>query len=223
MNAVIVEDDPHIRRFVRAALESEGWRVHEAASLQRGLIEAGQRKPDLVLLDLGLPDGDGVTFIRAFREWSGMPLLVLSARAEEHDKVAALDAGADDYLAKPFGVHELLARVRANMRRVRTASQGSAITFGHATVDLAARVVHRDGCEVHLTPVEFRLLAILVSNAGRVCTHRQLLAEVWGPNHVESTQYLRVYMGNLRRKLEADPAQPAHILTETGIGYRLKM
>ncbi len=220
--AIIIEDDPKIRAFVSAALESHDWRVHEAGTLKRGLIEAGQRKPDLVLLDLGLPDGDGVQFIREFREWSGMPVIVLSARSDEADKVAALDAGADDYLVKPFGVAELLARVRANTRRVRAADASHVLEFGDIRIDLAARAVTRDGAEVHLTPIEYRLLAHLVTHAGRVCTHRQILREVWGPGHAEDAQYLRVFMAALRRKLERDPAQPAHILTETGIGYRLK-
>lgn len=220
--AVVIEDDPQIRRFVRAALEGEGWRVHEAETLKRGLIEAGQRKPDLVLLDLGLPDGNGVDFIRSFRQWSGMPVIVLSARSDESDKVTALDAGADDYLIKPFGVAELLARVRANLRRIRTADASHLFSFGDVCVDLSARTVARAGQPVHLTPIEYRLLAHLVANAGRVCTQRQILREVWGPGHGEDAQYLRVFMAALRRKLEADPAQPAHILTETGIGYRLK-
>ncbi|MBK6009408.1 two-component system response regulator KdpE [Ramlibacter ginsenosidimutans] len=222
--ALIVEDEPQIRRFVRSALEAEGWQVHEAGTQQRGLIEAGTRKPDLLVLDLGLPDGDGMDLIRDVRAWSSVPIIVLSARADESDKVAALDAGADDYLTKPFGVGELLARVRANLRRPRAvAADGDepVARFGAIEVDPRARIVRRDGAEVHLTPIEYRLLSVLVANAGRVLTHRQLLREVWGPSHAEQSHYLRIYMGHLRQKLEADPAQPKHLLTETGVGYRL--
>ena len=224
--ALIIEDEPQIRRFVRAALESEGWQVHEAATQQRGLIEAGTRKPDLLVLDLGLPDGDGMDLIRDVRGWSTVPIIVLSARADETDKVAALDAGADDYLTKPFGVGELLARVRANLRRPRAVGSEGAepvFRFGSVEVDARLRLVRRDGVEVHLTPIEYRLLSVLVANAGRVLTHRQLLREVWGPSHAEQSHYLRIYMGHLRQKLEADPAQPRHLLTETGVGYRLVM
>jgi two-component system KDP operon response regulator KdpE len=224
--ALIVEDEPQIRRFVREALEAKGWQVHEAASRQRGLVEAGTRKPDLIVLDLGLPDGDGLDLIREVRGWSSVPIVVLSARADEADKIAALDAGADDYLTKPFGVGELLARVRANLRRPRAvAAEGEGadfvFRFGGVEVDQHTRVVRRDGAEVHHTPIEYRLLAVLIANAGRVLTHRQLLREVWGPSQAGQNHYLRIYMGNLRRKLEADPAQPRHLLTETAVGYRL--
>jgi two-component system, OmpR family, KDP operon response regulator KdpE len=220
--ALIVEDEPQIRRFVRSALEAEGWQVHEAGTQQRGLIEAGTRKPDLIVLDLGLPDGDGIALIHDVRGWSPVPIVVLSARTDEADKIAALDAGADDYLTKPFGVGELLARVRANLRRPRgTAAEDAVFRFDNVEVDQAARIVRRDGREVHLTPIEYRLLCVLVANAGRVLTHRQLLREVWGPSHAQQTHYLRIYMGNLRQKLEADPAQPRHLLTETAVGYRL--
>jgi two-component system KDP operon response regulator KdpE len=223
--ALIVEDEPQIRRFVRAALEAEGWQVHEAATRQRGVIEAGTRKPDLVVLDLGLPDGDGMELIRDVRGWSSVPIVVLSARAGEEDKIAALDAGADDYLTKPFGVGELLARVRANLRRPRAVGgefEGDApMRFGKVEVDRRARIVRRAGVEVHLTPTEYRLLTVLVANAGRVLTHRQLLREVWGPSHADQSHYLRIYMGHLRQKLEDDPAQPRHLLTETAVGYRL--
>jgi two-component system KDP operon response regulator KdpE len=223
--ALIVEDEPQIRRFVRAALEAEGWQVHEAASLQRGLIEAGTRHPSVIVLDLGLPDGDGVDLIRDVRTWSPVPIVVLSARADETDKIEALDAGADDYLTKPFGAGELLARLRANLRR-RAALDGAApadavFRFGDVEVDPRARIVRRGGAEVHLTPTEYRLLGALVANAGRVMTHRQLLREVWGPASAEQNHYLRIYMGHLRQKLEADPAQPKHLLTETAVGYRL--
>ena len=227
--AVVIEDEPQIRRFVRAALEGEGWQVHEADTLRRGLTEAGTRKPDLLVLDLGLPDGDGVDLIRDVRGWSGVPIIVLSARSDEGDKIAALDAGADDYLTKPFGMGELLARVRANVRRPRVAAADGAevaaadavFHFGEVEVDRAARLVRRKGAEVHLTPIEYRLLQVLINHAGRVLTHRQLLREVWGPSHAEQSHYLRIYMGHLRQKLEVDPAQPRHLLTETAVGYRL--
>jgi two-component system KDP operon response regulator KdpE len=221
--ALVLEDEREIRQFVRQALQSEGWQVVEAGTVRQGLIEAGTRRPDLVIADLGLPDGDGVDFIRELRTWSGVPVIVLSARTDESDKVAALDAGADDFITKPFGVAELLARTRANLRRVRAgrAAPDSTFRFGDVEVDLAARVVSKRGAEVHLTPIEYRLLGVLIANVGRVLTHPTLLREVWGPSHAQSTHYLRVYMGNLRQKLEDDPAQPDHILTETGVGYRL--
>ena len=227
--AVVIEDEPHIRRFVRAALESEGWVVHEAGTAQKGLTETGTRKPDVLVLDLGLPDGDGLDVIRDVRGWSGVPIIVLSARTDESDKIAALDAGADDYLTKPFGVGELLARVRANLRRPRAATADGApaggpeavFCFGDVQVDRAARLVRRSGLEVHLTPIEYRLLSVLMANVGRVLTHRQLLRDVWGPSHVGQSHYLRIYMGHLRQKLERDPTQPVHLLTETAVGYRL--
>ena len=222
--AVVIEDEPQIRRFVRAALEGEGWQVHEAATLQRGLAEAGTRKPDLLVLDLGLPDGDGLELIRDVRGWSAVPIIVLSARIDEADKIAALDAGADDYLTKPFGTGELLARVRANLRRPRRATGEEPepqFRFGEVELDRTARLVRRAGVEVHLTPIEYRLLSVLAAHAGRVLTHRQLLREVWGPSHTDQSHYLRIYMGHLRQKLEADPAQPRHLLTETAVGYRL--
>jgi len=229
--AILIEDEPQIRRFVRSALEGEGWVVHEADTVKRGLADSGTRKPDLLIVDLGLPDGDGLDLIRDVRGWSNVPIVVLSARSDETDKIAALDAGADDYLTKPFGVGELLARVRANLRRPRSAS-GEPSTqvasevdplfrFGEVEVDRQARLVRRNGVEVHLTPIEYRLLTVLIANVGRVLTHRQLLIKVWGPAHEDHSHYLRIYMGHLRQKLERDPAQPEHLLTETAVGYRL--
>jgi two-component system KDP operon response regulator KdpE len=221
--ALVLEDEREIRRFVRVSLESVGWQVFEADTLKGGLVEAATRRPDLVIADLGLPDGDGVDFIRGLRAWSSVPIIVLSARTDERDKVLALDAGADDFITKPFGTAELLARTRANMRRVRAGRtpDGAIFRFGDVEIDLAARIVRKAGTEVHLTPIEYRLLGVLVANAGRVLTHPYLLREVWGPTHADRTHYLRVYMGNLRQKLEADAAQPRHIVTETGVGYRL--
>ena len=227
--AIVIEDEPQIRRFVRGALEAEGWQVFEAGTAQQGLTEAGTRKPDLLVLDLGLPDRDGLEVIRDVRGWSKVPIIVLSARVDEVDKIAALDAGADDYLTKPFGVGELLARVRANLRRPRPGSGDGrndeeadpVFRFGEVEIDRLARVVRRGGIEVHLTPIEYRLLSVLIANVGRVLTHRQLLREVWGPSHAEQSHYLRIYMGHLRQKLESDPAQPRYLLTETAVGYRL--
>ncbi len=221
--AVLIEDEQQIRRFVRTSLEAEGWSVFEAQTLKAGLVEAGTRKPDLVVLDLGLPDGDGIDLIGDLRSWSSVPIIVLSARSAEQEKIKALDAGADDYLTKPFGVGELLARVRAALRR-RSAPgdvRNSTFSFGDVAIDLVARVVRKQGEQVHLTPIEYRLLTVLAANAGRVLTHRQLLRDVWGPSHVESSHYLRVYMGHLRAKLEDDPTRPRYLLTETAVGYRL--
>ena len=219
---LVVEDESDIRRFVRLALESEGHEVHEADSCKRGLIDAGTRRPDLLVLDLGLPDGDGVDLIRDLRGWSTMPVIVLSARTGESDKIAALDAGADDYLVKPFGAGELLARVRAQLRRQAGAGTGgeAVLSFGEVTLDLARRVVERSGVPVHLTPIEYRLLTHLCAQPDRVLTHRQLLKSVWGPSHIEDTHYVRVHMAKLRAKLEADASRPRHLLTEVGVGYR---
>jgi len=219
---LVVEDEPDIRRFLRSALASEGYRVVEAESGRRGQAEAGSHKPDLAIVDLGLPDMDGVELIRRIRAWSPMPIVVLSARAQEHSKIEALDAGADDYVTKPFGVGELLARLRTALRRAARPAQGGApLRFGEVELDLERRRVTRSGAEVHLTPIEFRLLACLAQHLGLVVTHRQLLREVWGPSHVEHAHYLRIYMKQLRDKLEADPVQPKYLLTDTGIGYRL--
>lgn len=225
MRVLVVEDDRHIRQFVASALESEGYRVAVAGSARQAGIELGLRQPSLIVLDLGLPDQDGIEFIRDYREWSAVPILVLSARSLETEKVAALDAGADDYLTKPFGVSELLARVRALMRR-RTAEneqEQPLIHFGDFEIDCVGRSVRRGGEVVHLTQIEYRLLLCLATHPGRVMTHRQLLAQVWGAQAVESHQYLRVYVGHLRQKIESDPTQPRHILTETGVGYRFQL
>ncbi|MEC5208436.1 two-component system response regulator KdpE [Vogesella urethralis] len=220
---LVIEDEAVIRRFVKAALEEDGHRVYEADSVARGLIEAGTRKPDLVVLDLGLPDGDGVALLLDLRSWSSVPVIVLSARVDEGDKIAALDAGADDYLTKPFGTGELQARVRAQLRRrgSSAASESDKVTLGDVVVDLGLRSVSRGGEPLHLTQLEYRLLVALIAQRGKVLTHRQLLKEVWGPAHVEHNHYLRIYMAHLRQKLEQDPAQPRFLLTETGVGYRL--
>jgi two-component system KDP operon response regulator KdpE len=219
---LVVEDEPEIRRFLRAALGAEGYRVVESASGRRGSIDAGTHKPDLVIVDLGLPDVDGVDVIRHIRAWSPMPIVVLSARVQEQAKIEALDAGANDYVTKPFGVGEMLARVRAGLRHaVRSASGAGVLRFGVAVVDLERRMASRGGEDVHLTPLEFRLLATLARNHGMVVTHRQLLTEVWGPTHASDTHYLRIYMKQLREKLEIDPLRPRYLVTETGVGYRL--
>lgn len=220
---LLVEDEKQIRRFVRVALEEEGFQVFEAETVRQGLVEAGTRHPDIVILDLGLPDQDGVEFIRDLRGWSELPVIVLSARSDETNKIEALDAGADDYLTKPFGVGELLARVRVALRRRdRKQDERTAIVeFCGVHMDMVNRTVIRDQQSIHLTPIEYRLLTILARNAGRVITHRQILQEVWGPSHVEHAHYLRIYMSQLRHKLEENPAQPQCLLTEAGIGYRL--
>ena len=220
---ILVEDERQIRRFVRTALEAEGWSVFETDTLRQGLVDAGTRKPDLIILDLGMPDGDGMEFLHDLRGWSSVPVIVLSARVGEQDKIEALDAGADDYLTKPFGVGELLARVRAASRRRRDAGAGlgSVFEFGDVKIDLSLRTVEKSGALIHLTPIEYRLLTLLIANCGKVLTHRQILREVWGPSHTDDGHYVRVYMGHLRQKLEDEPAQPRHILTETAVGYRL--
>ena len=223
IKVVLIEDEPQIARFVRLSLEGEGMAVHEATTGRQGLLEAATRRPDLAIVDLGLPDIDGLEVIRSLRSWSDMPVIVLSARSREEEKVAALDAGADDYLAKPFGVSELLARIRAHLRR-RGGVNGSVeslVRFGTIELDLARRQVLRDGEPVRLPRVEYRLLTTLVRDSGMVLSPRPLLSDVWGPSHVESPHYLRIYIGHLRHKLERDPAQPEYIVTETGVGYRL--
>jgi two-component system KDP operon response regulator KdpE len=219
---VLIEDEPQIRRFLRATLGSQGYRLFEAATGADGLVEAASRQPDVVIVDLGLPDVDGLEVIRRLREWSTVPIIVLSARGREADKVAALDLGADDYVSKPFGADELLARVRVALRhKAGVAREDAVFTTGDLRVDLGRRRVFVRDQEVKLTPTEYRLLTTLVRHAGRVLTHRQLLKEVWGPNQAEEAHYLRVYMAQLRRKIEADPARPRYLLTEPGVGYRL--
>jgi two-component system, OmpR family, KDP operon response regulator KdpE len=222
---LLVEDELPIRKFLGASLSSAGYRLDEAATGNEALKRASQSPPDLVILDLGLPDMDGQEVLKRLREWLAAPILVLSARDQEQQKITALDHGADDYLTKPFSTGELLARIRAALRHAARVDAGepgeTKYEIGALKVDLAARRVFTDGIEVHLTPIEFKLLTTLVHSAGKVLTHRQLLKEVWGPQQVEETHYLRVFMANLRRKLEADPAQPRYLLTEQGIGYRL--
>lgn len=219
---LVVEDEQEIRRFIAQTLERAGYSVSGAGGVEQALAGAVANRPDLVLLDLGLPDGDGAEFVRRVRDWSRMPVLVLSARSDEADKIRALDAGADDYLTKPFSVGELLARVRALLRRAEAGANAGAarVHFGEIDVDLVRRVVLRGGEPVHLTAREYRLLVVLLANAGTVMTHRRLLQEVWGAGYADSTHYLRVYVAHLRQKLETDPAQPAHLRTEIGVGYR---
>jgi two-component system KDP operon response regulator KdpE len=220
---LVIEDEPQMRRFLKASLEAHDYRLVEAVTAREGLAQAAGRNPDAILLDLGLPDLDGIELTRRLREWSRIPVIVISARGREQDKIAALDAGADDYLTKPFGLGELLARLRVALRRV--AANGGAepvLVIGDLKVDLGARLVYRGGQEVHLTPIEYKLLATLARHAGKVLTHRMLLKEVWGPNAVEHTHYVRVYMTQLRHKLEDDPSRPRYLLTESGVGYRLR-
>ncbi|WP_047533444.1 two-component system response regulator KdpE [Methylotenera sp. N17] len=222
-NIVLIEDDAQIRRFVSSALESECFTVYSSETGKKGLIEIGTRKPDAVILDLGLPDIDGLEIIRETRNWSNIPIIILSARTQEQEKVAALDAGADDFLSKPFGTQELIARLRAQLRRsnmVGEVSHHGIYDFGNINVDLPKRLVTKNNQLVHLTPIEFRLFSELIKNAGRVVTQRQLLKEVWGPSYVENEHYLRIYMSHLRQKLEDDPTQPEHFITEIGIGFR---
>lgn len=221
---LVVEDEPQMRRFLRASLTSHGFKLIEAASAQEAMTLATSHNPELILLDLGLPDEDGIALTRRFREWSRAPIIVISARGREADKVEALDAGADDYLTKPFGVNELLARMRVALRHVQQLGSTPApvLEVGALRIDLSRREITIDGRDVRLTPMEYRLLVLLAQNAGKVLTHRMLLKEVWGPGHIDDTHYLRVYMTQLRRKLELDPAQPKLLTTEPGVGYRLR-
>jgi two-component system, OmpR family, KDP operon response regulator KdpE len=222
---VLIEDEPQIRRFLRITVASAGYRLYEAGTGADGLLEAATRQPDLVILDLGLPDMDGLEVIRRLREWTAVPILVLSARGQEQDKIAALDAGADDYVSKPFGAGELLARMRVALRHLAQAGrEHGEVSFdvGDLHVDLLRRQVQVGGQEVHLTPIEYKLLTAMIRHAGKVLTHRHLLKEVWGPHSVEQAHYVRVYMAQLRRKIEANPAQPRYLLSEPGVGYRLR-
>lgn len=221
---IVIEDEAQIRRFLRTTLTSEGYQVIEAATGKQGLTEATTRKPDLIILDLGLPDMDGVEVVKGVRTWSSVPIIILSARSQEGDKISALDAGADDYLVKPFGVGELLARIRVALRHVFTsanADEEGVFSVEELKVDMVHRKVTVSGVEIHLTPIEYRLLAVLIKHAGKVLTHQLLLKEVWGPNYVERAHYLRIYMGILRHKLEQDSARPRFLLTEVGVGYKL--
>jgi two-component system KDP operon response regulator KdpE len=222
---LVVEDEPQMRRLLRATLSAHGYRVLEAETAAEGIRLATSHNPTLVLLDLGLPDGDGFDLARRLREWSQTPIIVISARGREGDKVEALDAGADDYLTKPFGVGELLARMRVALRHALR-SEGTAtpqvLEFGPLRIDLVRREVTRAGQEVHLTPIEYKLLALLAQNAGKVLTHRQILKQVWGPTHADHTHYVRVHMAELRKKIEAEPARPKLLVTEPGVGYRLR-
>jgi two-component system KDP operon response regulator KdpE len=222
---LLIEDEPQMRRFLRTALESNDYRLVEAGTAREGLAHAAARNPDVILLDLGLPDRDGLEVARELREWSGTPIIVISARGQEADKVKALDLGADDYLTKPFGVEELLARIRVSLRhaaRPPGAVPEPIFESGELRVDLPNRRVWHADKEVHLTPTEYKLLVTLVRHAGKVLTHRMLLKEVWGPNYVNQAHYVRVYLAQLRQKIEADPARPRLLLTEPGVGYRLK-
>ncbi len=222
---LLIEDEPQMRRFLRITLQSQGYRFVEAATAKEGLMQATTRNPDVVLLDLGLPDLDGLEVTKRLREWSQTPIIVISAREQEQDKVKALDAGADDYLTKPFNASELLARIRVALRHAsrQLSDQNNAVfVIRNLRLDLAQRQVFVDDREVHLTPIEYKLLTVLVRHAGKVITHTQLLKDVWGPAHVNEVQYLRVYMTQLRHKLEADPARPQFLMNEPGIGYRFK-
>lgn len=223
---LVIEDEPQMRRFLRASLSSHGYRLLEADGAAEALRLASEHPPDLVLLDLGLPDADGIDTTRRLREWTRVPILVISARQREDDKVMALDAGADDYITKPFGVNELLARMRVALRHAGRALDGAVaepvLESGELRIDLARREVTRGGAVVHLTPIEYKLLVLLAQNAGKVLTHQQILKEVWGPSSTRQTHYVRVYMAELRKKVEADPARPRHIVTEQGVGYRFR-
>lgn len=222
---LVVEDEPQMRRFMRASLTAHGYRLLETDRAAEVVRLLTSHNPDLLLLDLGLPDGDGITLTREIRSWSAVPILVVSARGREDDKVAALDAGADDYLTKPFGVNELLARMRVALRHARQAGSGPVdpvVECGPLRIDLARRSVQRDDVEIRLTPIEYKLLALLARNVGRVLTHRQLLHEVWGPTYFSQTHYVRVHMAELRKKVELDPARPQWLVTEPGVGYRLR-
>jgi len=225
LSVLVIEDEAPIRHFLRTTLSGQGFRVSEASTGEDGLAQAASRNPDIIVLDLGLPDVDGIEVTRRLREWTAIPIVILSARNQEQDKVAALDLGADDYLTKPFGVKELMARMRAALRhrgRTDTAAVEAVFTTGDLRVDLARRRVFVGEKEIHLTATEYKLLTVLVRNAGKVLTHRQLLKDVWGPLHIDEAHYVRVYMRQLRGKVEANPAHPRYLVTEIGVGYRLR-
>lgn len=218
---LVIEDEQPIRRFLKASLSNEGYRVSEAVAGEEGLRMASAQPPDLVILDLGLPDLDGQDVLKRLREWYTSPIIVLSARDQEPQKIKALDSGADDYVTKPFGIGELLARMRTALRHsLRVGPEATTVTIGDLRVDLAARLVYRNDKEVHLTPLEYKLLVTMIKHAGKVLTHRFLLREVWGPQDSQENHYLRVFVASMRRKLEDDPARPRYILTEQGVGYR---
>jgi len=222
---LVVDDEPQMRKFIRASLESHGYKISEAATVKSALAQVASGKPDLILLDLGLPDGDGIELTRQLREWSEVPIIVISARGREADKVEALDAGARDYLTKPFGVNELLARMRVALRHAQAVTAASAqpiFEAGELRVDFVRREVQRAGVTLHLTPMEYKLLSLLVRHAGQALTHRKILSELWGPGHTTQTHYVRVQMAELRKKIEADPARPKLLITEPGVGYRLR-
>lgn len=222
---LVVEDETPVRRFIRASMTAHGYQVAEASTTAEALAIATSHPPDAILLDLGLPDGDGIDFARRLREWSPVPIIVISARGREEDKVAALDAGADDYLTKPFGVNELLARVRVALRHARSRggdADQTTFEFGTLKIDLSRREVTIEGREVHLTPIEYKLLTLLARNAGRVLTHRQIIKEIWGASYAEQPHHVRVHMSELRKKIERDPARPKLLTTESGVGYRLR-
>ena len=220
-SVLVIDDEPQMRRLLRVTLEGGGYKVFDAATGEDGILQVAQCRPQVVLLDLGLPDLDGVTVLKRLREWSKVPVIILSVRDREKDKVAALDSGADDYVTKPFSSAELLARLRATLRHVQPQGADAIFRSGDLEVDMASRVVRKQGAEVKLTPIEYALLRLLITHAGKVLTHRQLLTEVWGPKAVEQTHYLRVHIAHLREKVEPDPVQPKLILTEPAVGYRL--
>lgn len=223
---LLIEDEPQMRRFLKITLQGHGYRLMEAQSGQEGLTEVATRNPEIVLLDLGLPDMDGLEVTKRIREWSRVPIIVLSARDQEDDKIRALDAGADDYLTKPFGAGELMARIRVALRHLtikHSEGEDPVFTLASLKVDFSKRQVFREGKEVHVTPIEYKLLSILIRHAGKVITHNQLMKEVWGPGYADQTHYLRIYMAQLRHKLEVDPARPRFFINEPGVGYRLRI
>ncbi len=222
-SVLVVDDEVQIRRLLQITLEAEHYRVHLASSAEEGIRQAAMTRPDAVILDLGLPDQSGIELLRKLREWSAIPVIILSVRSSEHDIIGALDAGADDYLTKPFRSGELLARLRTALRHHQVTEQGSVFRHGSLLVDLSSRIVRKKGEVIRLTPTEYSLLTLFVRNAGRVLTHRYILEQVWGPSYVDETQYTRVHVGQLRKKIEDDPAHPVFIVTESGIGYRFSM